>query len=350
MLFTILFTKNQQIINEKYIYFKMSLLITGIHGFIGTNLVSAFKDYYSIYGLDIVSQEIEGVIKTYSWNELDELPDFESIIHLAGKSHDVKNKSEVQSYFDINTGLSQKIFDYFYQSKAKHFIFFSSVKAAADAVEGDLLTENILPKPVGPYGESKLAAENYIQHYIEKGNHINSQISNIITKKSSIHSQLKKVYIFRPCMIHGPGNKGNLNLLYNLVNKGFPWPLGAFDNKRSFLNIQNLSYIVKQFLVQNPESGVYHLADDDPISTNELIELMASSRNRKVRVWKLNRSFITSIAKIGSVCKLPFNTERLRKLTENYVVSNQKMKQAIGIERLPVEVKEGLIQTLKTFE
>lgn len=29
----------------------------------------------------------------------------------------------------------------------------------------------------------------------------------------------KQVYILRPCMIHGPGNKGNLNLLYNVVKK-----------------------------------------------------------------------------------------------------------------------------------
>ena len=50
----------------------------------------------------------------------------------------------------------------------------------------------------------------------------------------------KKVYILRPCMIHGPGNKGNLNLLYGVVSKGMPWPLGAFENRRSFTSIGNL--------------------------------------------------------------------------------------------------------------
>ena len=42
----------------------------------------------------------------------------------------------------------------------------------------------------------------------------------------------KKVYIMRPCLIHGPGNKGNLNLLYGVVSKGIPWQLGAFENRR----------------------------------------------------------------------------------------------------------------------
>jgi nucleoside-diphosphate-sugar epimerase len=311
----------------------MNLIITGIHGFVGSNLVSVLKSSHFLYGLDIISPEKDGIIKTYSWNELDALPEVDTIIHLAGKAHDTKNKSQSQVYFDINTGLTQKIFDYFLQSTAKQFIFFSSVKAAADSVEGDCLTEDVIPKPVGPYGESKIKAEQYI----------NCQFS-------TVNCQLKNVYIFRPCMIHGPGNKGNLNLLYQVVSKGIPWPLGAFDNLRSFLNIRNLSYIVEQFILKNPPSGIYHLADDEPLSTNELIELIAESRNKKARIWKINKSLITTIAQLGSFCKLPLNSERLRKLTENYVVSNQKMKDALGITRLPVDVKTGLKQTLEKME
>ncbi|MDR1347298.1 MAG: NAD-dependent epimerase/dehydratase family protein, partial [Prevotellaceae bacterium] len=214
----------------------MTILITGIHGFVGSNLVSALKQSHSIYGLDIISPEKEGVIKTFSWNELDQIPEVDAIIHLAGKAHDTKNQSESQTYFDINLGLTQKIFDYFLQSKAKKFIFFSSVKAAADSVEGDILTEDVIPNPVGPYGESKIAAEKYIQSQDWKD---------------------KSVYIFRPCMIHGPGNKGNLNLLYNVVKKGIPWPLGAFENRRSFTSIDNLSFIVGQIIEKNIASGIY---------------------------------------------------------------------------------------------
>lgn len=60
----------------------------------------------------------------------------------------------------------------------------------------------------------------------------------------------KQVYILRPCMIHGPGNKGNLNLLYNVVKKGIPWPLGSFENRRSFTSIDNLCYVVEGLLVK----------------------------------------------------------------------------------------------------
>jgi nucleoside-diphosphate-sugar epimerase len=315
----------------------MTILITGVHGFVGSNLVASLKEYHAIYGLDIVSPEKDGVIKTFSWDDVEAkiflpLPMVDTIIHLAGKAHDTKNQSDAKDYFDINLGLTQKIFDYFLQSNAKQFIFFSSVKAAADSVEGDILTEEIVPKPIGPYGESKIAAENYIN-----------------VRCSILNSSSKKVYIFRPCMIHGPGNKGNLNLLYKVVSKGIPWPLGAFENKRSFMNIWNLSFIVEQFILKNPPSGIYHLADDEPLSTNELIKLIAISQNKKSVIWKINKAFINRVAQIGAVCKLPLNTERLRKLTENYVVSNLKMKAALGIDRLPVDVRAGIKRTLETF-
>jgi len=307
----------------------MNILITGIHGFVGNNLVFALKENHTIYGLDIISPQKEGVVKTYTWSDLDDLPAIDTIIHLAGKAHDTKNKSEAQVYFDINTGLTQKIFDYFLQSTAKQFLFFSSVKAAADSVEGAYLTEDVIPNPIGPYGESKIKAEEYIQ---------------------SKDWNEKKVYILRPCMIHGPGNKGNLNLLYNVVKKGVPWPLGAFNNQRSFLNIWNLSSIIEQIILKSPESGIYHLSDDKPLSTNELVELIAASRNKKARIWHLNQSLINVLAQIGTICKLPLNTERLQKLTENYVVSNQKIKLALDIDSLPVDTVEGLKRTLETFE
>jgi nucleoside-diphosphate-sugar epimerase len=305
----------------------MTILITGIHGFVGTNLVSFLKENHTIYGLDIVAPGKDGIVKTFSWDDFDRLPVVDTIIHLAGKAHDTKNESEAQIYFDVNTGLTQKIFDYFLRSTARQFIFFSSVKAAADSVPGDILTEEVIPKPVGPYGESKIRAEQYIT--------------------AGFDIREKRIYIFRPCMIHGPGNKGNLNLLYKIVSKRIPWLLGAFDNVRSFMNIWNLAYIIEQFIQQSPESGIYHLADDEPVSTNELIRLISESKGRKAKIRHLNKSVIKIVAKIGGICKLPLNPERLKKLTENYVVSNQKMKNALKITHLPVDSRTGLKRTLE---
>ena len=310
----------------------MNILITGIHGFVGSNLVMALKSRHTLYGLDIIAPKKEGIVKTFSWEDLqnkDTLPSFDAIIHLAGKAHDTKNQSRAQVYFDINTGLTQKIFDFFLNSSAKKFIFFSSVKAAADSVIGDMLTEDIIPTPVGPYGESKIKAEEYIQDNMPEG---------------------KQVYILRPCMIHGPGNKGNLNLLYGVVKKGIPWPLGDFENRRSFTSIDNLCFVVGGLITKDVPPGIYHMGDDEALSTNELIAIMCEAMGKKPHIWKVNKEVMESCAGIGTLLHLPLSTERLRKLTENYVVSNAKIKSALGINKMPVTAKEGLIKTIRSFE
>ena len=339
----------------------MNILVTGIHGFVGSNLVNALKYNHILYGLDIISPAKEGVIKTFLWKDIEsadsihELPHFDAIIHLAGKAHDTKNQSAAQIYFDINTGLTQKIFDFFLKSSAKKFIFFSSVKAAADSVVGDILTEDVIPAPVGPYGESKIKAEEYI---INKLTVDNGQLTVAMQhdsaancQLSTVHCQLnKQVYILRPCMIHGPGNKGNLNLLYNVVKKGIPWPLGAFENRRSFTSIDNLCYVVEGLLTKDVPGGIYHMGDDEAMSTNELIATMCEVMGKKPHIWKMNKGLMEGCAGIGTLLHLPLNTERLRKLTENYVVSNDKIKRALGIDKMPVTAKEGLIKTIKSFE
>ncbi|SCM59635.1 NAD-dependent epimerase/dehydratase family protein [Petrimonas mucosa] len=313
----------------------MKILITGINGFVGTNFTNSWFRNHKIVGLDIHQPEKEGVERIFGWDELGKVPPVDAIVHLAGKAHDTKNRSEAQVYFDVNTGLTQKIFDYFLQSDTRTFIFFSSVKAAADSVPGDVLTEEVVPAPVGPYGESKIRAEEYI-----------------LNKLSAVSDQLldKRVYILRPCMIHGPGNKGNLNLLYSVVKKGIPWPLGAYENRRSFCSIENISYVVEQLIVkENIASDIYHVGDDEPLSTNELIGLISKSVGKKSRIWKLPKGLMDAAASVGGTLKLPLNKERLRKLTENYVVSNVKIKQALGIEKMPVSAKEGMRKTLESF-
>ncbi|PKP41087.1 MAG: nucleoside-diphosphate-sugar epimerase [Bacteroidetes bacterium HGW-Bacteroidetes-10] len=316
----------------------MNILITGASGFVGSNLSNhLFGCGLFLESLDLGQPLTKELKAIYHWNDLPflDITHIDTIIHLAGKAHDTRNTSEAQSYFDINTGLTQKIFDKFLESDSKKFIFFSSVKAASDKVIGDLLTEDIIPSPVGPYGESKIKAEQYILKKIDDNQ--DKMIG-------------KRVYILRPCMIHGPGNKGNLNLLYKVVSKGIPWPLGSFDNKRSFTSIDNLSFVIEKIINLDIESGIYHIGDDDPLSTNQLIGLISESVGKKSHIWNIPKWLINLFAKTGDILHLPLNTFRLQKLTENYVVSNAKIKRAIGINKLPVTASEGMVKTLTSFK
>ena len=318
----------------------MKILITGVHGFVGSNLVKVLAKEHTIYGLDIINPTKEGVRYTFSWDYLDKedgIPEVDAIVHLAGKAHDTKNQAAAETYFKINRDLTIKIFDYFCaHPNIKKFVFFSTAKAAADRVDG-VLTEDVIPSPVGPYGESKIAAERYILDKLETWN-------------LKPETPAKQVYIFRPCMIHGPGNKGNLNLLYNVVKKGIPWPLGAFENRRTFTSVENICFAVNGVLTKDVESGIYNMGDDDALSTNELIEEICKSLGKKAHIWKLPKGLMNGVAKIGGVLHLPLDSERLRKLTENYVSSNDKIKRALGVEKMPIDAHTGLKLTLDSFK
>jgi nucleoside-diphosphate-sugar epimerase len=95
--------------------------------------------------------------------------------------------------------------------------------------------------------------------------------------------------------------------------------------------------------------GIYNMADDEALSTNQLIALLAKSLEKKNKILNIPASWIKSIAKLGDTLNLPLNSERLQKLTENYVVSNDKIVKAIG-KPLPVSSREGLLRTFQSFK
>lgn len=293
-------------------------MITGASGFVGVNLTRYFTEQnYIAHGLSLRS------------GLPDSIPaETDSIIHLAGKAHDLKNISDPSEYFNINTFLTHQLYDLFLLSDASVFIFMSSVKASADSVE-NMLTEDSQPNPVTVYGQSKLKAEQYLL--------------------SQILPEGKRLFILRPCMIHGPGNKGNLNLLYQLVKKRMPYPLAAFDNKRSFLSVGNLCYVIKEFIEREDiPSGIYNVADDLPLSTKEVMQNMGEVLRTRPVFLKFSKNLIKRIAVIGDKIPIALNTYRLKKLTENYIVSTDKLKKVLQ-KPLPISSTEGLKISVRSF-
>ena len=334
------------------------ILITGAFGFVGTNLSAWLaRRGFELWALDVPAAQpaVPSVYaRRFTWNDLAAIPwsQVDGIVHLAGKAHDTRNTSDAQSYFEINAGLTRKVLAAWQGGKGpcahetatapapgaeitaagshmarRVFILFSSVKAVADQVEG-VLTEEAEPNPQTPYGQSKREAEDVVRQHEQAGFY---------------------PYILRPCMIHGPGNKGNLNLLFQVAARGVPWPLGAYENRRSFASIDNVCAVVEGLLTANAPAGAYQVADDEALSTNMLIRMMAEEEERKPRILKVPPVVIRSLARVGDVLRLPLNSERLSKLTESYEVSNAKIKRALGWERMPVTAREGLRATLRAM-
>lgn len=302
-----------------------TIVISGVTGFLGKNLTTYLQHKYKIEGVYRKNKNSQFTYDSLSSVNIDNTSAF---IHLAGKAHDLKNTSKQEEYFDVNTELTIRLFELFLESNCTKFIFTSSVKAVADTVQ-EILTEDTPAQPLTFYGKSKLEAENYI-------------LSKKLPKS-------KSVYILRPCMIHGPSNKGNLNLLYKFISMGIPYPLGKYQNKRSFVSVENICFIIEQLLEKDVKSGIYNVADDDPLSTKELVELIAQVISKPAKILNLPKGLVKLMAQLGNMVNLPFNSHRLEKLTENYEVSNVKIKTELGTE-LPISTKEGLRKTIKSFK
>lgn len=308
----------------------MRILISGAFGFVGSHLAPFLTQKgHCCDALDLQPHASDVYQRTYTWEQLDTLPwtDYEAIIHLAGKAHDTRNVAKPEVYTQINLGLTQRLFTAA-AGRVPNFLFFSSVKAAADHLaHGEILTEAAPPTPKTPYGISKQAAEDFLR--AEAGG--------------------TRCLILRPAMIYGPGNKGNLNDLYRLASKPIPWPLAAFENARSFAAIGNVCAAVEALLTSSAAAGVYQVADDEALSVNDLITLIAESLGRKPRLWRLPRGLMTLLAAIGTLLHLPLNRERLAKLTESYQVSNGKLKAALGWSQMPHTAREAFKATFASF-
>ena len=311
------------------------ILITGVTGFVGTNLVrylhtnenikilgysrniQVAKTKFTSYHLDFIEDISSEILDNYN---------VDTIIHLAGIAHDLSGTHNKEHYHEVNHRNTTELYNEFLKSATNAFIFISSVKAVVDHTR-EIIDENTISRPSSDYGISKKRAEDYILNHSQDN---------------------KRTFILRPCMIHGPGNKGNLNLLYRFVKSGLPYPLGSFENKRSFLSIENFCFVIQRTIEEKLNPGVYLLADDQPVSTNDLVRIIGGTIHKSVRIVRFPKKLILFLAKLGSMMHLPFNMGMLSKLCEDMVISNKKLLLNLG-EDLPVSSAEGFKKTIESF-
>lgn len=314
---------------------KYKILITGYTGFVGQNLLEYLQkeNRYHITGVTRdktvknYGRFIPDNIITYS--ELFEIKNkYESIIHLAGQviKENEDHNSELE-YIKANYYLAKNIYDYFLTDNiTEKFIFLSSIHVLTE-IPDRIIDESYPPIPFTSYGRSKYQAENYIL---------------------SRQSEKKHTYILRPTMIHGPGNKGNLKSLYRYLSAGWPYLLGSINNKRSFLSIENLCFVIREIINNDIEDGLYHIADDDPTETHQLIHDISKISGKNIKKYNIHVKLLRLLAILGNYTPIPFDVHRFGKLTSDFIVKNDKIKSAIG-KPLPVTSKEGMRRTLESF-
>lgn len=299
----------------------VNIYITGSNGFIGKNLISYYKSNNNINLIPINrNQLLQNNYRNSSTKDI--------IIHLAGIAHELKKQQEDDIYYNVNTDLTKIQFEFFLNSPINKFIFISTIKAVSD-YSNDEITEDTIPNPISIYGKSKLNAENFI-------------LSKVIPEN-------KLFYILRPCMIYGPNNKGNFIILNKFIKYNFPWLLTNFINKRSYCYIENFNFIINELIFRNDiQSGIYNIADDEPISTNRLVQIIYNSNNKNPKFLSIPKFFINFFIYFTDLFGTNYTYDKLNKLTQSLFVSNYKIKQAIK-KKLPYNTIDGLTKTFKNL-
>jgi nucleoside-diphosphate-sugar epimerase len=299
----------------------MTLLITGIHGFVGSNLVAALKGKHSVYGLDIVTPEKDGVVRTYAWEELNNLPKIDTIIHLAGKAHSIpKTEVEKQVFFDVNyLGTVNLCKALEISGVPKSFIFISTV-AVYGCDCGENITEDHPRNGTTPYALSKIKAEDFLKEWCEKHHVILS--------------------ILRPSLIAGPNPPGNLGDMIKGIKTGHYFSIAGGKARKSVVMVQDIAYLIPLLA---EKGGIYNVCSNEQPSFCELETLIAFQLNKR-KPFNIPLWLAKIFAFVGNLLgeKAPINSLKLRKITMSLTFSNEKAKSELGwcpanvLERLKI--------------
>lgn len=293
------------------------ILIFGSSGFVGKNLLNKIR----------ASQGIS--VREIGWEN--KIFSSDILLNCIGKAHDHKGTATYEDYHFANVEILQQIYKAFINSEAQLLIHISSIAAQQELESNAPLLETDACVPISHYGKTKREAEEWLlNQHLPTG---------------------KKVIILRPPMIHGPGDKGNLKLLFKLISSGIPYPLSGFKNSRSFLCIDNFNFYMDQIMTHHHllESGIYNLSDDESVSTQQIINIICNITGRKPVTISLPKKAVEFVARIGDTLPLPINSTRLKKLTGTLMVSNLKIKTALHIEKMPLTAEQGIIKTIHSF-
>lgn len=262
------------------------LLITGSSGFIGSYFVEHYKEKYEIKTFSFLRESFEDL----SCEGVD------VVLHLSALVHQMAGASGAE-YERVNVTQTLRLAKKAKESGVGHFVFMSSVKVYGEESDA-IYTELTPPHPQDAYGKSKLKAEQELQ---------------------KLEDEHFRVSIIRTPIVYGHGVKANIASLVNLVKRVPFLPFGGIKNKRSMVYVGNLCHLTDAIVLQK-SSGIFLAADDVPLSTTRLIELIANAMGKRVYLFRL--PFFESVLKL---LKPSFHKRLYGSLEINTAETNKKL-------------------------
>ncbi|HEY0841793.1 SDR family oxidoreductase [Methylotenera sp.] len=268
----------------------MSILVTGANGFVGKLLVSdLLKKQYDVVGVLRSQHDNQADVKMAAIGEITAVTDWSTalnaidvIVHLAARVHVMNDQASdpLAEFRKVNVDGTLNLARQAVKAGVRRFIFVSSIKVNGELTQVDKpFAASDIPCPQDAYGISKYEAEQGLLK---------------LAKETGL-----EVVIIRPPLIYGGGVKANFASMMKAVKRGFPLPLGAINNKRSFVYVGNLiSLILKCIDHPSAANQVFLVSDGHDLSTTELLKVCAQSLDVSPRLLPVPQRFLEVAAKI----------------------------------------------------
>lgn len=296
------------------------ILVTGADGFVGRPLCTQLvRDTPTVRAavrnaarsIDLPYERVAvGEIGPHTdWRQA--LQDIDIVIHLAARTHVLHDRTAnpIDEYRRVNVAGTERLLHQAAQAGVQRLVYMSSIKVNGEACDSPGFNETDPPRPQDAYGISKLEAEQCL---------------------ASVGAQtgIERV-VLRPPLVYGPGVKGNMAALLRAVDRGIPLPLGGIHNRRSLIGIDNLIAAIRLCARHPAAAGeTFLVADDRPVSSTELVRIIARALGRPVRLLRIPPALLhLAGALIG-------RSAAVSRLTSSLVVDSGKIRHMLGWECL----------------
>lgn len=279
-----------------------STLITGAAGFVGRNLSQYLLAYRHPLRLAVrklsAGESLRGfgevvvsghVCGTTDWSE--SLQGVHAVVHLANRAHVTREAAAdpVAAYREVNVEGTRRLAEQAATAGVRRLVYLSSVKVLGERTQAEVFSEASMPAPEDAYGQSKRDAEQALRD---------------VAAKTGL-----EVVVLRPPLVYGPGVGANFLRLMRWVASGVPLPVAAIHNRRSLIYVGNLASAIETCLLHPAAAGrTYLLADGEPVSTAQLVAMLASALTVSDRSWPLPPALLqltgAAVGMSGEVARL----------------------------------------------
>lgn len=303
------------------------VLVTGANGFIGRGLCETLAARgFAVRAAVRTPVALPGEVRTVGeigpgteWRRV--LAHVDAVVHLAARAHVMRDAAAdpLADYRAINVAGTARLAQECAAARVPRLVFVSSIKVNGERSGAIPFTEADPPAPEDAYGVSKREAEEEL--------------------RSIAAATGLEAVVVRPCLVYGPGVRGNLDRLLRAIERGIPLPLASLRNRRSLMGLTNLCDLLVRCATDPRAAGQTFLASDGAdLSTPQLIRWLADGVGRPARLFSVPRSWLELAARLAGA------QAAYERLSGTLQVDSSKARELLDWQP-PLPVDDGLRET-----